>query len=248
LSALGFVTVIAPREQSSGSGRSMPPSSDGVIVEEEVEVGGKTWKVFAVGGTPAQAVQHGMLELLERPPDLTVAGINYGENVGTGVTISGTVGAALEAGAFGVPSLAVSRETEAHQHLSYSKEVDFSAAAHFTAYFAERLLLGERLPDVDAIKVEVPCDATPDTPWQITRLARIRYYTALKPQRSRLDEPTRVEYQLSANIKDIEPGTDVHVLRFERNVSVTPLSLDITSRVDMDQLERLLKGLGPAGS
>jgi 5'-nucleotidase len=240
LSALGFVTVIAPREQSSGSGRSMPSSSDGVIVEEEVEVGGKTWKVFAVGGTPAQAVQHGILELLDRPPDLAVAGINYGENVGTGVTISGTVGAALEAGAFGVPSLAVSRETEPHQHLSYSKEVDFSAAAHFTALFAERLLSEGRLPDVDTIKVDVPCDATANTPWQMTRLARIRYYEALKPQRSRLDEPARVEYRLSSKIKDIEPGTDVHVLRFERKVSVTPLSLDITARVDMDQLGQRL--------
>ncbi|MGD2252026.1 MAG: 5'/3'-nucleotidase SurE [Anaerolineales bacterium] len=241
LSALGFVTVIAPREQSSGSGRSMPPSSDGVIVEEEVEVGGKTWKVFAVGGTPAQAVQHGILELLVQTPDLVVAGINYGENVGTGVTISGTVGAALEGGALGVPSLAMSLETETHLHLSYSKEVDFSAAAHFTAYFGERLLIGKRLPDVDAIKVEVPSDATPKTPWQMTRLARIRYYTPLKPQRSRLDEPTRVDYQLTSNINGIEPGTDVHVLRFERKVAVTPLSLDITSRVDMEQLEQRLR-------
>jgi 5'-nucleotidase len=105
-----------------------------------------------------------------------------------------------------------------------------------------------RLPDVDAIKVEVPSNATSDTPWQMTRLALIRYYTPLKPQRSRLDEPTQVEYQLTENIDGIEPGTDVHVLRFERQVSVTPLSLDITSRVDMDQLERLLKGLAPARS
>jgi hypothetical protein len=31
------------------------------------------------------------------------------------------------------------------------------------------------------------------------------------------------------------------VLRVKREVSVTPLSLDLTSRVDFDQLERLLE-------
>jgi 5'-nucleotidase len=85
LSELGFVTVVAPRAQSSGSGRSMPITSDGVICEVQVEIRGKTWKVYAVGGSPAQAVQHGIFEITEGTPDLVVAGINYGENVGTGV-------------------------------------------------------------------------------------------------------------------------------------------------------------------
>src|SRR3990172_968652 len=75
LSAIGFVYVVAPREQQSGSGRSMPQSSDGVLREEDVEVGGKTWKVYAVGGSPAQAVQHGLLELLPRPPPLLLPGL-----------------------------------------------------------------------------------------------------------------------------------------------------------------------------
>jgi 5'-nucleotidase len=55
LSAVGYVTVAAPREQSTGMGRSMPTTSDGAIHEEQVSVGGKTWTVYAVGGTPAQA-------------------------------------------------------------------------------------------------------------------------------------------------------------------------------------------------
>jgi len=43
------------------------------------------------------AVLHAVLEILPRKPDLVVSGINYGENVGSGVTVSGTVGAALDA-------------------------------------------------------------------------------------------------------------------------------------------------------
>ena len=34
LSRLGFVTVAAPRDQSSGMGRSLPNTSDGIIREE----------------------------------------------------------------------------------------------------------------------------------------------------------------------------------------------------------------------
>ncbi|MCX6069782.1 MAG: 5'/3'-nucleotidase SurE, partial [Chloroflexi bacterium] len=36
LSAVGYVTVAAPREQSTGTGRSMPITSDGAIHEEQV--------------------------------------------------------------------------------------------------------------------------------------------------------------------------------------------------------------------
>jgi len=140
LSALGFVTVVAPREQQSGSGRSMPLGSDGAIGEQTVEVGGKSWTVYSVGGSPAQAVQHAIFEIMPHPPQLVVAGINYGENVTTSVTISGTVGAALEAAAEGIPALAVSQETESRYHLTHTTDIDFGPAAYFTARFAERLL------------------------------------------------------------------------------------------------------------
>lgn len=241
LSEVGFVTVVAPREQSSGQGRSMPTTSDGVICEEELEVRGKIWKVYAVGGSPAQAVQHGILEITARKPDVVVAGINYGANVGMSVTISGTVGAALESAALGVPSLAISLETDPSYHLTYSSEVDFSAAAHFAIVFARLLLQGERIADVDVLKVEVPCDAKPETPWQITRLSRAKYYIPVKPDRTRLDEPASVSYTVVANSEDFEPDSDTYALRVLRKVAVTPLSIDLTSRVDLDEFERGLR-------
>jgi 5'-nucleotidase len=241
LSTLGFVTVAAPRDQSSGTGRSLPLTSDGIIKTEIVSVDGKDWTVYAVGGTPAQAVQHGILEIMPERPDLVVSGINYGENVGTGVTISGTVGAALEAAAMDIPALAMSVETEQQHHLSYSNEVDFSTAAHFTAYFA-RLLLEKQFPrDVNLLKVDVPSDATPQTPWQITRVAPQRYYEPLPPKRKSWDEPGRIGYHQVALFGPEQEGSDVYVLRARRLVSVTPISLDLTSRVDFEELDRLLR-------
>jgi 5'-nucleotidase len=41
--------------------------------------------------------------------------------------------------------------------------------------------------------------------------------------------------------KMLEPDSDVYVLRVERQVSVTPLSLDLTSRVDLAELEKHMR-------
>jgi 5'-nucleotidase len=241
LSELGFVTVAAPRDQFSGMGRSLPSNSDGIIRTELVQIRGKEWNVYAVGGSPAQAVLHAVLEIMPQPPDLVVSGINYGENVATGITSSGTVGAALEAAALGIPALAMSLETEREHHFSYSKDVDFSAAAYFTALFARQLLEKHFPPDVDVLKVDVPCDATPETAWQVTRVARQRYYVSVPPKRESWDKPGGVDYAEAALLGEEYKGSDVYALRVQRQVSVSPLSLDLTSRVDFDLLNHLLR-------
>jgi 5'-nucleotidase len=219
----------------------MPPDADGSLHEETVTVRGKNWKVYAVGGAPAQAVQHATLELMPRQPDLVVAGINYGENLTTSITISGTVGAALQGAAMGSPSMAVSLEMPAEFFETYSTEIDFSVAAHFTALFA-RVLLGTNLSkDVDMLKVDVPCDATVKTPWRMTRLSRHPYYIPVVPRRVHLEDTTPIEWEIVMDEKMLEPDSDVYALRVDRCVSVTPLSLDLTSRVDLAGLEQLIR-------
>jgi 5'-nucleotidase len=241
LSELGYVYVCAPREQYSGGGRSLPSNSDGLITEKEILVNGNLWKVHAVGGSPAQAALHGILEIMPRWPDLVVSGINYGENLGTGITVSGTVGAALEAAALGIPALAISLETEQRYHLSHSQSVDFSAAAHFTRVFS-RMLLSCSLPeDVDVLKVDVPSRATPDTDWEITRVSRIRYYLPLAPKRDSWNVPGSIGYTLANNHHELVDGTDTHTVMVKHLVSVTPISLDLTSRVPFSDLERCLR-------
>jgi 5'-nucleotidase len=241
LSDLGFVTVTAPREQSSGAGRSLPNTSDGIIQEKRVQVNGREWGVYAVGGSPAQSVLQGVYEILKFKPDLVVSGINYGENVASGVTISGTVGAAMEAASLGIPALAVSLEADSKYHLSYSEDVDFLVAADFAARIA-RLLLEKKLPsDVNLLKVDVPSDATRDTPWQLTRVSRQRYYEPVAPERDSWDKPAIMGYREAGILNNEPEDTDVYVLRKKRQVSVSPLSLDLTSRVDFVELDKLMR-------
>jgi 5'-nucleotidase len=240
LDGLGFVTVIAPRDQASGTGRSFPSIYDGQVHEEKLMVNNKEWTVHALGGTPAMAVLYGIFDLIPGKPDLIVSGINYGLNVGSGVTISGTVGAALEGAASGIPALAVSLETEKEHHASYSQEIDFRSAAHFTAYFAQRLLLKKMPPDVDVLKVEVPANATTQTPWQITRLSKMRFYQPTPPEEKSAAGVKGLGYEIARDFNQSPPGTDSHAVVNQQEIAVTPLSLDLTSRVDLAELNHLL--------
>ncbi len=235
------ILVVAPREQQSGMGRSMPVTSEGRIYAEEREIGGRRIQVYSVDGTPAQAVQHGVIELADRLPSLVVSGINYGENCGSGVTISGTVGAALEAASMNIPALAVSQTTRHDLHLSYSQEVDFTTAARFARRFGLWMMSARRPDDVDVLKVDIPLEATSETDWKITRISRHRIYWPTRPERVALGDVGRIGYHYVADPSKAEPNSDVYVVLHEKQVSVTPISLDMTSRTDLFRLDQAIR-------
>jgi 5'-nucleotidase len=238
---LGDVLVAAPTRQWSGASRCFARETTGVIHPRALQVGGESVPAFAVDGSPAQVVLHALLELAPRPADLLVVGINYGENPGADVTCSGTVGAALQGASCGVPALAVSRQAPKEVHLNLSDDVDFTAAAHFTRFFARRML-GVALPfDVDVLKVDVPDTATPQTPWRLTRQSRRTYFRPVPPRRSDISRPGRMDYEAAWDVRDLEPDSDIYALVVDRVVAVTPLSLDLTSRADPGEIVRVLK-------
>jgi 5'-nucleotidase len=107
LDPLGEVIVSAPAANRSGSSRSTEMFSRELkIVQVEIPGADAAW---SVDGTPADACAFGLLHLAGgRPFDLVISGINAGANVGAFAYYSGTVGAAMEGPAHGVPGMAVS--------------------------------------------------------------------------------------------------------------------------------------------
>lgn len=239
LAPLGELTIVAPAEQQTSMGRAFPRFNDCALEKREYTHNGLTYPAFAIKGSPAQAVAYGLMRVMSKFPDLVVSGINYGENIGSGLTISGTVGAALEAANFGIKSLAVSLQVDPKHHFSLDDVVDFSVAGWFTALFARKAFEMPFPPDVDVLKIEVPELATPETPWVITRQSRERYYHVAKEA----VEGGPLRYVSIPSKPGFEQGTDVQVLIHEGLVSVTPLSLDLTSRVDLDLLQKELKAV-----
>jgi 5'-nucleotidase len=238
---LGDVLISSPYEQQTGAGRSLPTSYDGAIYENEYIVDGQRVPAYAIHGSPAQAVLYALIEIVPRQPALCISGINFGENVGSGITISGTVGAAIEAADNGIPSLAVSLETDKAYHYRHSEDVDLNGAAYFTRFFAERMLARKMPPDVDLLKIEVPRCATPETPWRVTRVSRQRYYQAFPSGRRNLIEKRILDYEMAFDRSALEPDSDIHALLIDHAVSVSPISLDMTSRVVLEKVEQLLR-------
>jgi len=236
---LGELLVVAPDRQWSGAGRSMPPQVSGRYQALDRELHGRPVRAYAIDASPALCVVHALIELAPRRPALVVAGINHGANLSTEVTVSGTVGAALEAATFGLPALAVSLDMDAVYHLTGHDGADYAAAQAFTRQFA-RLLLERELPfDADMLNVNLPREATPATPWRLTRLSRFRYYVPVAPDRS--VGPGRPGYRPLEDAEAAEPDSDIYALHVDGVVSVTPLSLDLTSRVDLAALEAALR-------
>lgn len=238
---LGQVLVAAPRQQQTSASRSYPPVRDKAIYQEAIPVNCHDVVAYGLETSPAQAVLAALLDLVPRKPDLLISGINYGENLGTGVTISGTIGAAIEAASVGVPALAVSLQTPKEFHYHHSAAVDFTAAAAFTRRFAQIMLAGKLPPDVDILKVDVPDDAMPDTPWRMTRASRQRYHVAQPSGRRNLSDQGEIDYTVEMDLGTLEPDSDVYALAVDRVVSVTPLSIDLTARVDLAALSAALR-------
>jgi len=97
---------------------------------------------------------------------------------------------------------------------------------------------GMKMPaDVDVLNVVVPEEATFDTPWKVTKQAKIRYF---KPFVQRDGQTARIS---SNTIQDeeIPPENDMYTMRLEHKVAVVPISLDLTSRVNLNDFEKLLR-------
>src|SRR5688572_2273515 len=141
LSPLGDVIVVAPLTEASAVGHSLTlrrPLRCELVSEN----------VYSVDGTPTDCVNIAIDEVLTRPPDIVVAGINKGLNIGDDVTYSGTVAGALEGALLGYQAIAVSMQ-------STTQAWDFQPAAALAAALASTLL-ARPLPGRTYLNVNVP--------------------------------------------------------------------------------------------
>jgi len=241
LHPLGDLLIVAPFEQQTSMGRSRTQNcgGDGTITKTIVKYENHTWEGFGVKATPALAVVHARLELSDRNIALAVSGINYGENIGSCVTVSGTIGAALEAAEKGIPTLAVSQEIDSVDYHSYSENVDFSTAVYFTRKIAEKMLNTSLPFDADVLKLEIPLSASTETQCVVTRQDRLPYYTpSIQNRNQQFGAPEKISYTPSKG-KYLSQDTDAYAMA-QGLVSITPLSYDLTSRISLADLAAIL--------
>src|SRR5512147_2572518 len=136
---LGDAYIVAPDRERSAVGHALTLHRP-LKVEEMRE------HVYAVNGTPTDAVVLGVNKVLPQKPDLVVSGINRGGNLGDDITYSGTVSAAVEGTILNVPSFAVSVHGEKNFH--------FETAALFAVIVA-RFIIDNPMPYDTFLNVNV---------------------------------------------------------------------------------------------
>jgi 5'-nucleotidase len=224
LESVGDVTVVAPDRDRSGASNSLTLTLP--IRAEQLETG-----VFRVEGTPTDCVHLAITGLLDQEPDLVVAGINHGPNLGDDVIYSGTVAAATEGRFLGLPAMAVSIDAFEPRHLE--------TAARVAARLVGNLHNGGLGPNL-ILNVNVP-----DRPFDELRgfaATRLGHRHKAEPVTPAKDPRGRTVYWVgpAGPEQDAGPGTDFHALR-NGYVSVTPLQVDLTRHALIGALERWLE-------
>lgn len=228
LAGLARLTTVAPDRNRSGASNSL--TLDAPLRVQQIEP-----DLYSVIGTPTDCVHLSISGLFEEPFDMVVSGINDGANLGDDVLYSGTVAAAIEGRFCGLPTMAVSLCTEAEsgQH--------FDTAARVARSLVERLLSAP-LERSLVLNVNVP-----DVPYEqlqgivATRLGRRHPSQPAIPAR---DPRGRPVYWIgpSGAGSDAGEGTDFHAVA-HRQVSVTPLTVDMTRHALLPDLAHWLGGV-----
>lgn len=234
--------VIGPKKERSGIGKALTVGD--VIKVERVTL--HHGEIYSIDGTPADAVLIAINKILRRRPDVVVAGINLGPNLGVDdILNSGTIGAAMEAAIHGIPSIAASyciaRSFDDGITSQSLKDPGLRLATKIARTLA-KMVVDEGMPEgVDLLSVNVPDYRSGIRGIRITRPSK-KGYPDIHVEYCGGFRITRWDLTLYPNDSE---DTDVEAVR-SGYVSITPISISLTSQVqDKECLERIIETLRP---
>ncbi|MCC6676027.1 MAG: 5'/3'-nucleotidase SurE [Phycisphaerales bacterium] len=240
------VYPIAPLTVQSATGH-------GVTFHQPLMVGpakvNERMEGIAVDGRPADCVKLAIANLWPQKfgegsrPDLVISGLNGGANCGINVIYSGTVAAAIEAAFLGVPSIAVSMRVS-------PKPSNFELGAYWARRTIE-MLLRDGLPRPhDCLSINIPLTDDPsltlESPMPPVRVCPMNTH-GLVDRFERRVSPYGGQYYWASghglDFRGTERDSDVELL-LAGNITVTPLSYDLTHRPGLEAWRERLESPG----
>jgi 5'-nucleotidase len=218
LKEVADVEVVAPEHNNSAK-------SNALTLHSPLTVTRAANGFRYINGTPADCVHIALTGLLGYRPDLVVAGINNGANMGDDTIYSGTVGAAMEGYLFGIPAIAFSQVDKNWGHLD--------AAAHkardLILQMSQQKLIGKNPWLLNVNMPNLPLNEIRHV--KLCRLGRRHSAEAVITQVSPRGD-TMYWIGAAGPVKDDAEGTDFHATA-QGHISMTPLKVDLT---DHDRL------------
>ncbi len=227
----GRVIAIAPDAPQSGMSQAITIYNPLYLrkVREEENV-----TVYSLNGTPVDCVKMAFDHLFrEEKVDLVISGINHGSNAAVNVLYSGTMGAAIEAAFYNIPSVGLSLT-------DHDLDADFEGAVKYGTQIIKSVLECENLPKPLCLNVNVP-----DIPCNEIKGVRLSRQTRgywREEFYKRTDPHGRDYFWLTGAFSNAEPqaeDTDEWALA-NGYVSVVPVQVDLTAYSQMEQLKTIL--------
>lgn len=222
--------VVAPETQQSGIGHAL-------TLYEPLRVNEHTLKDkskgYGVTGTPTDAVTLALFEIMDEKPDIMISGINTGFNIGKAeLTTSGTLGAAIEAASFGIPTIAISQEVT-RDDIKFENgavEIDFTFAGKMLNKLT-KIVLKKGLPEgTDLLNVNIPANPSDDE-FEVANLTERMYVPVID---KRMDPRGKPYYWIGGEpYTNHSPGSDGHGLSSLKKTTITPIKIDLTSDIDL---------------
>ena len=225
LADIAEIIVVAPERDRSGASNSLTLTSP---VRAHTEPNG----FVRVDGTPTDCVHLAITGLLEEEPDMVIAGINSGSNMGDDVLYSGTVAAATEGRFLGLPAIAISMTSSDPQHYATGARVIREIVLRLQQNpLSADTILNINVPDLPYVEI------------QGYRSTRLGHRHKAEPVVKTEDPRGNIIYWVgpAGAEQDAGPGTDFHAVR-EGFVSVTPLQVDLTNHSALDVISGWLPG------
>lgn len=223
LAQIADITVVAPERDRSGASNSL-------TLDRPLSLKRGSNGFYHVNGTPTDCVHLAVTGMLDGLPDMVVAGINLGANMGDDTIYSGTVAAATEGFLLGIPAIAVSLCSKAGAHFETAAQVALEVVQRVSARkLREPLLLNVNVPDI-------PYEALRGT--VVTRLGKRHKAEAVVRAVTPRNE-TVYWVGAAGEAQDAGEGTDFFAVA-NQQVSVTPLQIDLTHTAQLPMIRGLL--------
>lgn len=220
--------IVAPETEQSGASHSLT-LADPLRLREVAECH------FAVKGTPSDCVLMAVKKIMPEAPDLILSGVNRGQNLAEDVTYSGTIAAAMEGAALGIPSIALSQAFG-----SDGRNVKWETAERHGPELVRRLAATEWGPGI-LLNVNFP-DVAPEEVAGVEVTDQGKRDQSLMMVDERTDARGQRYYWLGFERRRSNPpaGSDLRAV-YDGRISVTPLHMNLTHAGSKDGLSRTLR-------
>lgn len=226
LAPLGSVTVVAPDRNRSGVSSALTLDAP---IRYHLSVEG----YFAVSGTPADCVHLATHRLMTQKPEIVIAGINAGPNLGDDTLYSGTVAAAIEGRHLGFPAIAVSLCAHDGKHYETAAAVVVKLVQNLHNHPLEaNRILNVNVPDLPLDQIKG---------FQVTRLGNRHRTDTIIPAS---DPKGRQVFWLGPPAEGDDAGEHTDFYAVEHGyVSITPLHVDMTAYNALERMQTWVEGM-----